>query len=65
MQNSKHLVECLVNLSNSIPLLKRMHEEKMELLLPKILLPETEDFEDTKDRLMILTAEMGDAENAV
>jgi len=54
MINSKNLIDCLILMANSLPLLKRMHEENVEALMPKVLLPPGPDWENTRDKILAM-----------
>jgi hypothetical protein len=64
MQNSQHLIDALILLANSLPLLKRMHEMDVESILPLIRLPSTPEFEDTRLRMQAIEGQLATAETA-
>lgn len=54
MSNTMYMIEALVLLANSTPLLKRMHQMDLQSLLPLIKLPSDKDWEDVQLRLDVL-----------
>lgn len=59
MENSSCMIDCLVLLANSDKLLERMHEINMEAILKQLYI--TEEFEDTKDRILVLESQLATA----
>jgi hypothetical protein len=51
MFNCKNLIDCLILMANSTKLLKRMHAEDVESLMPLVWLPDTDEWEDTRLRI--------------
>ena len=64
MHNSQNLIDALILLANSLPLLKRMHEMDVESILPLIRLPNDPSFEDTHLRMQALEGQLATAETA-
>ena len=51
-------------MANSTPLLKRMHEQDVDSLMPKIRLPDGADWEDTKLRVEAMIGQLAGADTA-
>ena len=64
MENCKNLIDAVILLANSLPLLKRMHEMDVESILPLIRLPKTPEYEDTNLRIEVITVQLATAETA-
>jgi hypothetical protein len=64
MENSKNLIDALILLANSLPLLKRMHVMDVESILPLIRLPNTPQYEDTSLRIEVISGQLATAETA-
>ena len=64
MDNCKNLIDTLILLANSLPLLKRMHEMNVECILPLIRLPKTPEYEDTNLRVEVMSVQLATADTA-
>ena len=51
-------------MAKSVPLLKRMHEENVEALIPKVILPDGPEWEETKDRILCMGVDLASADTA-
>ena len=55
MQNTATLIDALVLLANSEKLLKRMLDINVDAVLERIVLPQTPEWEDTRDRILVVS----------